>query len=369
MSAGRATWLLAVGIGLAAFAGTDFRLERALAQNAEFQEAAAVPPALITVGATSLRPTIAPECANRTDVLGVSRIVEIDTSRGPHFGEQYKGLEDDFLNYGEVVITFDDGPMRRHTIPVLDALDEQCTKATFFAVGRMAASDPSTLQEVQNRGHTIGTHTWSHKNLASLGAEAMKREIELGISAVAAAVDGPTAPFFRFPYLGHSKASRAYLESRGVGIFGIHVDSQDFRTRNAAVMQRTLLNRLERNGKGILLFHDIQVSTARGIRELLAELKTRGFRVVHIVPKDPATTLPEFDAIAAKSIKGRKGVTASAPLADRAVTWPVASDEPAAPVERPAAPPPQAERKPSSPAVKDWANPDNDPWQLRSMGH
>lgn len=368
MSAGRATWLMAIGIGLAAFAGTDFRPERALAQETEIREAAAEPPALITVGATSLRPTIAPECANRTDVLGVSRIVEIDTSRAPHFGEQYRGLEDDFLNFGEVVITFDDGPMRRHTIPVLDALDEQCTKATFFSVGRMAVSDPTTLQEVQNRGHTIGTHTWSHKNLASLGAEAMKREIELGISAVAAAVDGPIAPFFRFPYLGHSKSSRAYLESRGIGVFGIHVDSQDFRTRNAAVMQRTLLNRLERNGKGILLFHDIQVSTARGIRELLAELKTRGFRVVHIVPKTPATTLPEFDAIAAKSIKGRKGATAKAPLADRAVTWPVAGDEPPAPVERPAPSPPQAERK-APPAVKDWANPDNDPWQLRSMGH
>ncbi len=365
MRAGRQNRLLAIGMGLAAVTGAIMTHEPAEANEAA---AATPPPALIAVGATSQTPNVSPECANRTDVLGVSRVVEIDTSSGPHFGEQYKGLEDDFLNFGEVVITFDDGPMRRHTIPVLDALDEQCIKATFFSVGRMAAADPDTLQEVARRGHTIGTHTWSHKNLASLGSDAMKREVELGISAVAAAVDAPIAPFFRFPYLGHSKASRDYLRGRGIGIFGIHVDSQDFRTRNASVMQRTLLSRLERNGKGILLFHDIQVSTARGIRELLAELKTRGFRVVHIVPSSPQTTLPEFDAIAAKSIKRRKDTTAATPLADRAVTWPVA-EEPAAspaPAPAPSQPAKQAKRKPD--AGRDWSNPTGDFWQLRTMG-
>lgn len=362
MRAGRANCLMAFGMGLAALAGACLADERAMAEVAD-----AEPPALITVGATSLTPTIAPECANRTDVLGVSRVVEIDTSKGPHFGEQYTGLEDDFLNFGEVVITFDDGPARRHTTTVLDALDEQCTKATFFSVGRMAAADPETLQEVARRGHTIGTHTWSHKNLAGLSASAMKREVELGISAVAAAVDGPIAPFFRFPYLGHSKSSRAYLQSRGIGIFGIHVDSKDFRTRNPSVMQQTLLRQLERTGKGILLFHDIQLSTARGIKQLLAELKTRGFRVVHIVPKTPQTTVPEFDAIAAKSIKRRKDKTAKAPLADRAVTWPVADDEP----EQAAAPssPPvhKAHPKPQG-SSRDWTNPSGDFWQLRTMG-
>ena len=364
MAFGRARGVMTIGTGLLTLVGASLVSEAA---KAEETQAAAAPPALISVGATSLKPTISPECANRTDVLGVSRVVEIDTANGPHFGEQYQGSEDDFLNFGEVVLTFDDGPSRKNTLTVLDALDEQCTKATFFSVGRMAAADPATIQEVARRGHTIGTHTWSHKNLATLSAEGMKREVELGVSAVAAAVDGPIAPFFRFPYLGHSKSSRAYLQSRGMGIFDIHVDSKDFRTRNAATMQRTLLNRLEQTGKGILLFHDIQVSTARGIKDLLAELKSRGFRVVHIVPKTPQTTEPEFDAIAAKSIKRRKEQTAEAPLADRAVTWPVAGDpeEPTPPARtqprhRPAS-------KPSG-SGRDWSNPTGDFWQLRTMG-
>ncbi len=308
-------------------------------------------------------------CANGSPTLGVSRIVEIDTASGPEFGDQYLKSEPKFLEDHEVVLTFDDGPMRRYTKPILDALDEHCLKATFFSVGRMAIADPATLQEVARRGHTIGTHTWSHKNLASLSAAAMKREFELGVSAVAAAAGVPTAPFFRFPYLGHSRASRTYIRERGIGIFGIHVDSRDFRTKSPGVVLRNVLSQLDREKKGILLFHDIQPSTAGAIGQLIEDLKARGYKFVHIVPKSPVETLPEYDAIAAKMLKA-KSVAAANALATRAATWPI-SDPPAAagapaPVRKPA-----ASRPATAPAAKpfDWANPSNDPWQLKSFGN
>lgn len=319
-------------------------------------------------GGADLQAAAASGCEG--DVLGVSRVVEIDTSGGPEFGEQYARIEPKFLEPGEVVLTFDDGPMRRYTMPILDALDAQCVKATFFSVGRMAVSDPATLREVAARGHTIGTHTWSHKNLGTLGAAAMKREFELGLSAVAAATGTPIAPFFRFPYLGHSKSSRDYIKGRGVGIFGIHVDSTDFRTRNPAVVQRNILTRLERHKKGILLFHDIQPSTAGALASLLAELKARDYRIVHIVSSHPAVTLPEFDAIAEKSLRGKALATSKAPLADRAATWPVSGAEEAADEPAPAKAPPAKSAAPANRPAKpyDWANPSNDPWQLRSFG-
>lgn len=325
-----------------------------------------------SVGAEAeLKPTIASHCDGHADVLGVSRVVEIDTATGPEFGDQYSKVEPKFLEPGEVVLTFDDGPMRRYTLPILDALDEQCVKATFFSVGRMAISDPTTLREVARRGHTIGTHTWSHKNLAQLNSAAMKREFELGLSAVAAAVGAPISPFFRFPYLGHGKTSREYIRGRGIGIFGIHVDSKDFRTKSPGVVLKNVLTQLDREKKGILLFHDIQPSTAGALSSLLAELKTRGYKVVHIVAKDAPTTLPEYDAIAAKALKAKAVAVANQPLANRAATWPAsgaAPDEEATSAEhKPAA-------KPTSPAQRatkpfDWANPSNDPWQLRSFGH
>ncbi|WP_273827979.1 polysaccharide deacetylase family protein, partial [Providencia rettgeri] len=67
-----------------------------------------------------------------------------------------------FLEPKEVILTFDDGPLPAITRSVLDTLDQFCTKATFFEIGEMAIAYPSTVKSVLARGHTVGTHTWSH---------------------------------------------------------------------------------------------------------------------------------------------------------------------------------------------------------------
>ena len=134
----------------------------------------------------------------RAGTLGVSRTVEIDTTGGPGFGmEHYKAY--DFLQPKEVVLTFDDGPQKYSTEAVLKALNDECVKATFFSIGKMALGYPEIIREVAKAGHTIGTHTWSHKALARAKTfDDAKDEIERGFSAVHRAVGGPIAPFFRY---------------------------------------------------------------------------------------------------------------------------------------------------------------------------
>ncbi len=264
------------------------------------------------------------KCAHRRNVLGVSRVVKIDTSNGPQFGlMQYKMI--DFLKDGEVVLTFDDGPLRRKSLAVLNALEAECTKATFFMVGRMAVTDPLMVQEIAKRGHTVGTHTWSHKNVGRLSRSRAKLEIELGISAISAALGRPVTPFFRFPYLGDSRASIAYLKSRNIGIFSIDVDSLDFRTRSGGRMVDRVMSTLKRKGKGILLFHDIQKSTARGIVDLLRRLRRGGYKVVHLVSDTKVGTLKKYDALAQREVARRAKAVARRPLAARSVVWPITS--------------------------------------------
>ncbi|CAN1722256.1 peptidoglycan-N-acetylglucosamine deacetylase [Hyphomicrobium sp. 1Nfss2.1] len=260
------------------------------------------------------------DCATRADVLGLSRIVEVDTSEGPLFGRGRKGGFD-FLKDGEIVLTFDDGPSRSHTRNILKALAQHCTKATFFMVGRMAASDPAMVREVAAAGHTIGSHTWSHAKLSSLTADKAEEEVELGLSAVASALGAPVAPFFRFPYLRPNAAAVEYLKARHIASFMIDVDSRDFRSRDPAEVQKNVLTQLAGRHRGILLFHDIQPSTAHALPALLTELKKRGFKVVHMVPKQTAETLPEYDARAAKLIAHKMQAASKEPLAPRALTW------------------------------------------------
>ena len=279
---------------------------------------------LLLYGGQAARATDAPAvdpCATRPDLLGLSRIVEIDASNGPHFGHTRPG-EYGFLADGEVILTFDDGPLRPHTEAVLKALDAHCTKATFFMVGRMAVADPAMVGEVAKRGHTIGSHTWSHARLQDLDADKAKTEVEMGLSAVARALQAPVAPFFRFPYLRPSKASTDHLKSRNVASFAIDVDSRDFKTRDGETVKATVMAQLAKRRKGILLFHDIQPSTAHAIKSILDALKAGGFKVVHMVPKAPAATLADYDALAEREIAHRKLATAKQPLASRSVVWP-----------------------------------------------
>ncbi len=227
-------------------------------------------------------------CATNDKVLGLSRMVEVDTAGGPLFGRVNSGGYD-FLHDGEVVLTFDDGPLRPYTRAVLKALDEHCTKATFFMVGRMAVADPEMVREVASRGHTVGAHTWSHAKLQGLARRQGQGRDRAGVQRRrAGAARAAMAPFFRFPYLRPTAAAMAYLKTRNVASFTIDVDSRDFRTRDGEAVKRTVLAQLAGARKGILLFHDIQPSTAHALSGILAELKKRGFKVVHLVPKATA---------------------------------------------------------------------------------
>ncbi len=238
-----------------------------------------------------------PACDN-PNAIGLSRVVEIDTTGGPAFGtEHFKQY--DFLRDKEVVLTFDDGPWPDNTPMVLKALKDNCIKATFFEIGEHASWRPDLSREVAAAGMTVGNHTWSHKDLAknpyAKDIELAKQEIEMGVSAVHMAVGGPTAPFFRFPDLQQPPELMAYLGTRNIAIFSTDIDTFDFKLRKPDDVIKSAMTKLAKNGKGILLMHDFQHNTAEALPELLRQLKAGGYKIVHMVPKDSITTLPKYD--------------------------------------------------------------------------
>ena len=261
--------------------------------------AAPAPPAIAM-------PKAAPIVCNNPNALGVSRTVQINTTGGPGFGtEHFKSS--DFLNDHEVVLTFDDGPWLNHTPAVLKALADQCVRATFFSIGLHATYYPEILKQVAAAGHTVGSHTWSHKDLQTVvtkkGVEDAKTEIEMGISAVHMAVGGATAPFFRFPALRHPPELLTYLGDRNIAIFSADFDSQDFKIHKPEQVVKSVMDKLAKHGKGIILMHDFQKGTSLAIPEILAKLKAGGYKVVHMVPKDQVQTLPQYDEMVQKTDK------------------------------------------------------------------
>jgi len=242
--------------------------------------------------------------ADCKDRLGVARVIEVDTQGGGLYGDQYPPQH--MLKKGEVVLTFDDGPHPTYTKEILAALKAQCTKATFFNVGEMVKQYPDVAREVQAEGHTIGTHTWSHPNLGARSLDSAKREIESTIATENALLPNGVAPFFRFPYLSDPKRVREYLAGRNIAVFGIDVDSSDYRTRKPGQITDNVLKGLIKTGGGIILFHDIHGVTAEALPNVLDELKRHGFHVVQLVPKSQVEVVEVSEPPPAKRSKHRR---------------------------------------------------------------
>lgn len=250
-------------------------------------------------------------CPN-PNALGVARTVEIDTTGGPGFGmEQYKAY--DFLMLKEVVFTFDDGPWPGNTRAVLEALAAHCTKATFFPIGKHALWHPEIIKEVVAQGHTVGSHTWSHANMAKAKGDKIKDELEKGFSAIKIATGAPPQSFFRFPFLKDPKEAMEMLGKRNVAVFSHDLDSFDFKIKKPDEVIKSVMTKLEKKGKGIILMHDLQTSTAQALPELLNRLKAEGYKVVHMRSKFPIETLPEYDEALKSEVKG-VAVSGGAPV-------------------------------------------------------
>ncbi len=266
----------------------------------KFSSLAAVVGGIMVFNASS---ALAANGCSNPHALGTSRTIAVKPADFPRIGtEEY--LELLRLRDHEVVLTFDDGPVREQTNKFLDALAADCVKATFFMLGINVAYAPDLARRAFDEGHTIGTHTFNHVNLSKVPLEKAKKDIELGIEAVTEALGKGrhVAPFFRAPYLGITKDVEKYLYARGLMVWGIDVDSLDWTFANSSKVIERSIAELEKNRKGILLLHDVRPATANALPVLLSELKRRGFQIVHVVPaSNPPPNISALSRLARKS--------------------------------------------------------------------
>jgi len=237
----------------------------------------------------SVSAAAADECPGNPDAIGTSRTLTVKPRDFPMVGkEQYN--ETLRLKPREVVLTFDDGPVPPYTNKVLEALAAECAKATFFALGTNVAEAPDLVRRMVKEGHTVGTHTFSHESLIEMSHEAAMKEIDKGIEVANEALGDRSllAPFFRAPFLDITTQIQRELYARGIMIWSIDVESDDWTDITEEQMVQRVMERLAKVGKGIILMHDIQPLTARALPMLLAELKRQNYKIVHVVPAPPA---------------------------------------------------------------------------------
>jgi peptidoglycan/xylan/chitin deacetylase (PgdA/CDA1 family) len=242
--------------------------------------------AVLLTAAAGARAT---ECPGNPNALGTSRTIVVDPIEHPRIGTmQYR--ETLPLDDHEVVITFDDGPIPPRSTKVLEILASECVKATFFLVGEMARAHPEAVRQIEAAGHTIGTHSETHPLTFHKMPEAKaEQQINAGITSVASVLNDRTrlAPFFRIPGFLRRDSVEQYLASQHLMTWCADFPADDWMKISPDEVVKRALERLEDDGKGILLLHDIHPRTVEALAVILSELKRRGYRIVHVVPASP----------------------------------------------------------------------------------
>ncbi|MFD0916212.1 polysaccharide deacetylase family protein [Pseudahrensia aquimaris] len=235
--------------------------------------------------------------ACKPDALGTHRIITLDPADHKRFVGHEKRLG---LRAKEVILTFDDGPRKGTTQSILDTLQDECVKATFFAVGNMARGNPKLTKRIVAHGHTLAHHTQGHERLPKYSISQARQHIETGMADVEKAAYGvydgaPRVPFFRYPYLARNKATDRIVARKGLIAFDANIDSLDWKRVGPDEVHNRIMRILRREGKGIILMHDIQHRTAKMLPRLLRTLKDEGYKVVHMVGPDTVPVAPVED--------------------------------------------------------------------------
>lgn len=98
-----------------------------------------------------------------------------------------------------VYLTFDDGPDPEWTPRVLDALDKEGVKATFFAIGQQAQRLPDLVRRVHDAGHAVGNHTFSHRHPWFMSQRTARAQVREGAKAISDVL-GVEPTFYRPPH-------------------------------------------------------------------------------------------------------------------------------------------------------------------------
>jgi cellulose synthase/poly-beta-1,6-N-acetylglucosamine synthase-like glycosyltransferase/peptidoglycan/xylan/chitin deacetylase (PgdA/CDA1 family)/spore germination protein YaaH len=190
-----------------------------------------------------------------------------------------------------VALTFDDGPDSRWTAQILDILKAKGVPATFFIVGENALTERGLLNRMLAEGHEIGSHTYTHPNLATTGRTQTLFELN-ATQRLFQAFTGRTLKFFRAPYFGDAEPTTAdeikpalEAQQRGYISVGLHVDAEDWQRPGVpAIVNNVVTGVLSKSGN-IVLLHDSggeRSQTIAALPAIIDRLRAAGYKFVPV---------------------------------------------------------------------------------------
>ena len=182
------------------------------------------------------------------------------------------------LSMPMVAVTYDDGPLDGCTNLILDILEENGARATFFIQGKQAALYPELVKRAYGLGCEIGNHTYNHKDLTALDDQDALGQIE-SVNSLVAELTGNGCALVRPPH------GRGWRDSRVLNLVPYplimwSIDTKDWSTLNPTKTISAVLDEVKDGD--IILMHDVYPETVQASTTIIPELIARGYQLVTV---------------------------------------------------------------------------------------
>lgn len=180
----------------------------------------------------------------------------------------------------EIAISFDDGPAADYTPEILSLLKQYQVEAAFFCIGSRIAGNENLLMQLQEEGHVIGNHSYSHHFWFDLfSAKKMLADLQRMDIAVKD-VTGSVPRMFRPPYGVTNPNLRKAIQAGNYIPVGWNVRSMDTVIKDPAKLLNKVLKALKPGA--ILLFHDTSKTTLAILPAFLKQAGDKGYKIIRL---------------------------------------------------------------------------------------
>lgn len=201
-----------------------------------------------------------------------------DGEQAPHITKTAPQTDDSGAQIKYIALTFDDGPSS-NTPRLLDGLAEYDVKATFFLLGHRLEAKSDIVKRIFDEGHSIGNHSFNHKELTKLTLEAINYQID-ETNELIFGITGQETILLRPPYGSKSSKVIDIAKSKNMSIINWNVDPQDWKNKSAEDIARHIIGKAKDGD--IILLHDIYSKSVDATLIVVDELTKAGFKFVTV---------------------------------------------------------------------------------------
>ena len=162
---------------------------------------------------------------------------------------------------------------------ILETLEKNEVKITFFIVGEWAEKYPEAVKKIYEAGHEIGTHSNTHPHVEQLSAEKNLEEIKLGIEKLQK-ITGEQTRLYRTPYGEYNDTVINTARENGCYTIQWNIDTLDYKGLTGDEMWGRIKEKLQKGS--IILTHNGTEHTADSLDMLLKNIKTNGYQVTTV---------------------------------------------------------------------------------------